>query len=108
MFQIPNVYRPPLGLPLNWRDEQSGALSAAILAYLDNRIKGTVLTDEQFDLVKDFVRHYIGAPCWNHMLEDEELATELATLRHQVLYLKTPDDLGAWIHQCLDVGLDPL
>lgn len=101
---IPNFYRPPLGLPLNWRDEVSGILVAAVNAYLDNRIDGTPITDEQISFVRTYIVHYIGAPCW----DNEEFSQELAFLRRTARELKTPDDIGKWICSAMDIGLDPL
>lgn len=101
---IPDYYRPPLGLPLNWRDEVSGKLPAAVYAYLDNRIDGTPLSDEHLAMVREYIEHHINAPCW----EQDEFREELAALRKAATELKTPDDVGAWIRQGMDIGLDPL
>lgn len=108
---VPPIYRtlgPITGLPLNWRDEVTGELPAAIGAYLDNRIDGSRITEREVELVRSYMVHYIGAPCWNQMNEDEELAEELAGLRRDVLTLRTAEDIGRWISRCLDIGIDPL
>jgi hypothetical protein len=107
-MEIIAPYRPPLGLPLYWRDEQSGVLAAAINAYLDNRLQGKELTEDQFELLVAWCGHYIGAPCWDHMLNDEEMGAVLDRLRKRVKELNTADEVGEWIAECLDVGLDPL
>lgn len=102
---IPNFYRPPLGLPLNWHDEVSGILAAAVNAYLDNRIEGKPITDEQVSLVRTYIVHYIGAPCW----DNEEFSKELALLRRTARReLRTPEDIGKWICDAMEIGLDPL
>lgn len=108
MVFIPNVYRPPLGLPLYWRDDQSGVLADAIKAYLDERIEGKQMTAEQFDLVRAFLSYYINAPCWSRNLTDDEKSVRLMALRADVRNLKKPDDISGWIRRCLDIGLDPL
>ncbi len=108
---VPNVYRTIgslKGLPLNWRDEVTGILPRSVNAYLDNRIDGTPLTKEELELVRVYMEHYINAPCWNHMNEDEDTAADLAALRRDVLIIESADHMGAWIGRCLDVGLDPL
>jgi len=109
--RIPNIYRDVghvKGLPLNWRDDVTGQLPAAVNAYLDHGIDGTPLTTAQLGLVREFMMHYIGAPCWDHMNEDESLAADLAALRRDVVTLQTPEQMREWIHRCLDLGIDPL
>ena len=108
---VPPIYRNMgsiTGLPLNWRDEVTGELPAAINAYLDNRIDGKPITDRQIALVRSYMVHYVHAPCWNHMNQDEEFGRDLAKLRAESARLKSPDDIGRWIRRCLDVGMDPL
>ena len=110
-FAIPPIYRTlgaVSGLPLNWRDEISGVLPAAVGSYLNNRIDGTPLAEHQLELVRAFMKYFIDAPCWNHMNEDEYMAQELAGLRREVVTLKTPEEMGRWIGRCLDLGIDPL
>ncbi len=111
-YTIPPIYRsigPVTGLPLNWRVEVSGVLPAAVNAYLNNRIDRTALDEIQFEIVRVFMEHYINAPCWTESCSpDEEMAADLATLRRDVLTLRTPDQMAVWIHRCLDIGVDPL
>ena len=87
---------PVSGLPLNWRDEVSGVLPNAVNRYLNHRIDGTSI--DEIDM-----EHYINAPCWNDTEEGD-----LAELRRDVKTLRTPDEMGAWIGRCLDIGIDPL
>lgn len=108
---IPAIYRDygdVKGLPLNWRDETSGVLIAAVTRYMENRINGTSIDEIDLELVRVFLEHYINAPCWNHMNEDDGLAADLAALRRDVLTIETPEAMGAWIGRCLDLGIDPL
>jgi len=119
-FTVPPIYRnigPVKGLPLNWRDEVTGVLPAAVKAYLDNRIDGTQLDEIQLEIVRVFMEHYINAPCWDHMLTEvseetlQEIAGErlaLVGLRLDVAFLKTPEAMAMWIGRCLDIGIDPL
>ena len=99
---------PVKGLPLSWRDEVTGTLPAAVMAYLDNRIDGKGLKNSELQTVREYMEHYINAPCWNHMNENQDLADELAALRRDVLIIETADHMGIWISRCLDVGIDPL
>ena len=101
---IPNFYRPPLNLPLNWRDEVSGVLPAAVEAYLDNRIEGTTITDAQITVLREYIVHYINAPCW----DNPEFVTELAHLRTVAPGLDTATDIAEFIRLAMDIGLDPL
>lgn len=103
MSRIPNFYRPPLNLPLYWRDEVSGALPCAIEAYLDNRISGLTVTDEQITLIREYLVHYIDAPCW----DSEEFASELKELRASVRELDSATEISEWIFKSMEIGLDP-
>jgi len=108
---IPPIYRsigPVQGLPLNWKDEVTGALPDAMMAYMGNRIDGTPIDPSAFLLVRCFMDHYISAPCWDHNLAHPELAAILAGLRADIKKTETPEQMGEWIGRCLDIGIDPL
>ncbi len=108
---IPPIYRTVgtvQGLPLNWRDEVTGALPAAVTAYLNNRIDGTPIDAGQLRLVQVFMDHYICAPCWLYMLEDPEMSAILLGLRADIQKTETPEQMAEWISRCLDIGIDPL
>jgi len=104
MRKIPAFY--PQGLPLYWRDEESGQLAKAVNAYLDNRLHGTTVTDEQIELVRDYLVHYIDAPCWDS--DDPEMQADLQTLRLSARELDSATEISEWIFKGLDLGLDPL
>jgi len=109
--RIPPIYRPPFGLPLRWQDDESGVLPSAVRAYIDDRLGGCKATPEQIELVRDYLQHFICAPCWNESARnDEELAATLIKLRIDVVkkHVSTADEIYAWIHRCLDIGIDPL
>ena len=112
LSRIPNFYRAPLGLPLNWRDDVTGQLPAAVTAYLNNRIDGKPITDGQVALVCEYMVHHINAPCWLANTIDEEadaMQLEAITeLRREAAAAKTVEDIAAYIHHALDWGLDPL
>lgn len=110
-MKVLNTYLEPLGLPLYWRHEASGELQAAILAYLDNRIAGIPITAEQFELVRAYMEYVINAPCWGRnpwIALDHEAVDILDRLKRDVAQLKTPDEISAWLHCCLEIGIDPL
>lgn len=58
---IPNYYRHP-GIPLYWRDEQSGQLESAIFRYLNycNKQAETPPTDYQIWLIRCYFELEIG------------------------------------------------
>jgi hypothetical protein len=112
MDRIPQFYKGPLGLPFYWQHETSGELESAVKAYLDNRIDGMTIRDEQISLLREYLAHYINAPCWSNSefaceLEDE-FVSKLKELRAAAPGLRTPGEIGEWIAKCLDIGLDPL
>lgn len=110
-------YRPG-GLPMNWRDEQTGILPAAVKAYLDYQCEKDAKepTPEQLDLLIDFLRHYICAPCWNGPAReardagDNSIAATLIQLRLDICEgrVKTVQEIDQWIHRCLEICLDPI
>ena len=62
---IPTFYRQPLGLPLRWLDEQSGILPAAVTSYFEHALdEKKPFTETQLNLVIQYCRYYINAPCW--------------------------------------------
>lgn len=106
MPQMPSFYIPPLGLPLYWDDEPSGLLSLAVVAYFVQDADKTKPepTAEQLELVINYIRYYIKAPCWEGA---EAFSEELKNLRTQAEGLKTVDDVRKFIHDSMEIGLDP-
>jgi hypothetical protein len=102
--RLPNFYRPPLGLPMFWRDEMSGELAAAVEAYLADRRDDVPMSYAQVILLRDYICHYVNAPCW----ENEEFARELAALREAAPRLNSPDAIAGWIWAARGIGMDPL
>jgi len=102
--RIPNFYMPPLGGPLNWGDEQSGELPSAVMAFFHK-----TQTPEQLELVRQYCEYYIHAPCWDmNPHHDEETRQELEQVRKVIRQVKNWRELNAWIHKCLNMGIDPL
>lgn len=95
------------GTPLNWRDDVTGQMGAAVMAYLNQK-----LTDEQLNLVISYVQYHIHAPCFLEQSPfgemDEEMASEIKLLRKRSLELKTIEDINEYINQAMNIALDPL
>lgn len=99
------------GTPLNWRDDTTGVMPAAVMAYLNQ-----TPTDDQLQLVIAYIQHHIHAPCF---LEKSPFHTanadpetsfepEIKALRETSLKLKTLKDINKYINQALEIALDPL
>ena len=96
--RIPNIYRPPLGLPLNWRDETSGELPRVVFKYFNSQY----LTTNQIALLAEYCRHYINAPCWD---ATGGFPDELAVLRQSANLLSSVREISQWINDCLEIAM---
>jgi hypothetical protein len=98
---IPAVYTPPFGVPLHWRNEQSGQLPAAMLAYFQHAGDSSkpAPSEEQLQLVIHFFHYFISAPCWQ--------GAEISELREEAAQMQTVQGVAAWLDKCLDAGIDP-
>jgi hypothetical protein len=107
--RMPTTYAAPFGGPFYWADEQTGELKGAVVAYYSHLVDSTGITEDQTDLVAQYLRYYIAAPCW----EKNPHATEhtkkvLDELREKAADLKTVGDISCWLTRAADLGLDPL
>lgn len=104
---IPHIYRPPHGLPLYWGDEMTGELPRAVRGYFDFVLgTGPELTERQFIILKDYLDHFIFAPCWTRTCQ-ECFEEELAELRRTVKLIGSVKDIQQWNHQAMGIALDP-
>ena len=94
-------YLPPYGGPRYWRDEVSGELRTAIEAFLDREREPT---PQQLGLLKEYIVHWINAPCWRWP-PDAWPRLHFETL---VRAARNREDLWKDLYQLLDVGIDPL
>jgi hypothetical protein len=96
-------YRPPLGFPQYWRDDPSGQLQIAVLAYLGYRgAEGPPPDASHIELLRDYLIHYIEAPCW---ASPPGVLENLISRAHDI---QTPQDIADVEKRCLQIGLDPL
>lgn len=104
---IPDIYRAPYGVPLNWRDEVSGELSAAVHQYLEHvGFKQPAPTAQQVALLWEYAEHHIGAPCWDVTCRGD-LTAELAALREIVARRGGLAELRAYVLVAREIALDP-
>jgi hypothetical protein len=102
--QFEPVYRGPHGTPLYWRNEQSGELKAAVMAYAAYMAypkTNPIPRPAQFELLIGYLTYVIDAPCWRG-------SSELDDLREQARRMGTPQEVDDWINRCLKIGIDPL
>ncbi|OKH47312.1 hypothetical protein NIES2101_24040 [Calothrix sp. HK-06] len=100
---IPSFYNQ--GLPLYWRNEQSGQIETAIFRFLNfqNNEVSTPPTDYQIFLIRCYFEHYINALCWQ--VDNGEILYEL---REDIKSIKSVESINGWINKALSIGLDPL
>jgi hypothetical protein len=61
------------------------------------------------DLIRAYLRQWIDSPVWDPATDyDGHDRTELAKLRKAVRELRNRHDITAWLHDALNVGIDPL
>ncbi|KAA3645354.1 MAG: hypothetical protein DWQ07_12870 [Chloroflexi bacterium] len=107
---MPQIYMPPFGTPLYWRDEVSGRLPSAVWAYINHVTDSQepALTYEQLCLVINYCQYFINAPCWEDGMRMMERMGVLNELREQAQELRCVPDIRAWIRECLKYALDPI
>lgn len=95
------------GVPVQWREDVSGKMPAAVHAYYNSSA-----TEEQLQLVIAYIQHHIHAPCyletppWNRA--GSMFESEIKELRALSLTLKTAEDISKYIVLAMDIALDPL
>ena len=88
-------------------NEQTGALKKAVNEYHGFLIgEGKEPDEETVTLLAEYLDHFIWAPCWTMTCADA-FESELKELRRSVKEIKTTNDIRAWIHEAMDIGLDP-
>jgi len=106
-------YVTPLQLPIKWQDDQSGQVSGAIWAYICHCAdpkNDPEPTQQQLRITAEYCRYYINAPCWD---STGGFTEELAQLRRRIDEIMAAETVGLtalrrWIHDCLEIAIDPL
>lgn len=99
------------GMPIHWRNDQTGTLPAAVRAFYNQDA-----TPEQLKLVIAYIQHHIHAPCFLEKSPflsadpdpDITFEPEIKALRKLSLTLVTAADISAYISRAMDIALDPL
>ena len=105
-----------LDLPLYWRNETSGILEAAIIAYFEqynpvipDEEKTDRLSEDMIFLIRDYIVYYLKAPCWEGLRGDElKGRIELDNLIVRAGKIKSRGDISKILQDCLTLGFDPL
>ena len=79
-----------------WMHEQGGELEPAIHAYLNYQ----ALTPRQVELIRLYLKQWIGAPMWRGDL--------VAELRRDVDQIRNSSDISKWLRMADEAGIDPL
>ncbi len=103
MSFMPETYIGPHGGPLYWMNEETGVLAQAIYAYMAGQ--GRSMTDGQIELVKEYVLHWLKAPCW---IYPDELQAAMDDLQRRIQIATTPHDIDTVWHAMMDkFAIDP-
>lgn len=98
-FHMPATY--PDGSPLYWKHEASGVMAGVIHAFVGE----FPLDGEQLRLLKEYIAHWIQAPCWRwetHKTPASQFLARLARAQNR-------EDVWAVLHPLFDeTGMDPL
>lgn len=102
--------RVDLGLPLSWRAETSGVLTAAVQAYYGELLGEAKMSDEQLLYVRAHLVHYINAPCWleRHPSADLNYALLIEALRKRAVKLSTVPEIAHYLNELSELGMNPL
>jgi hypothetical protein len=91
--------------PRYWRDETGRELRPAIERYLSNQ----ELTASDIVVIRAYLQQSIDSPAWDlNPHQDRESAAGLQRLRESAARIQGREDIHQWIHEALDIGIDPL
>ncbi len=88
------------GVPLYWMNEESGKMREAVQAFLDDRMHGTTMSLEHFNLLQAYLVYVVEAPCWK--------GVPVAEIVEAIDKATKPEELSVVIHRLLEFGIDPL
>jgi hypothetical protein len=86
-----------IGQPLYWRNEISGKLEKAVLAYFE----GMEISIPEILILRAYFAQWIKADYW-------EICDEIEELRQSVDAIASTDCLNSWLEKAVLIGIDPL
>lgn len=91
--------------PKYWMNETSGILIGPLTRYLEEK----PLSAGDLEVIAAYCQQWVCSPVWDENPEmDQESKDLLEKLRTGTLQLRTREDVDAWIHDALWIGMDPL
>lgn len=88
--------------PRYWRDETSGVLAAAVQNYLTDH----ALTPNEIRYMRAYCVQWVNSSAWD--LNPSGAGKELAALRESAKEIFSIQQLDKWLHDAVDIGMDPL
>lgn len=114
MIKMPYVGQ--LSMPLNWRNEQSGLLAAAMTRFIRfvSGAENAVIGIDELELVRAYLAYFLRAPCWIwHDIDGDGMTGPGAGRRRMgrvldaVRAARSPRELYAAAVRAQDWGIDP-
>jgi hypothetical protein len=108
--ELPLIYGF-MGQPLNHHAEQTGFAKAAVMAFYNNRLEKTPMSEEHLKFVISYIRHCIHAPIYlssQFFPDGNYFEAEIMELRELSMKLATADDINDFIMRAMEIGMDPL
>ena len=94
-----------IAAPRFWRDETSGVLAEAVMAYLS----GQALGANQLGYLRAYCVQWIDSPVWDaNPHQDADSSRELQTLREKAKNIHSVEQLDRWLDDALDLAIEPI
>ena len=105
---MPRKYMPPTGTPLFWEDDQTGALRDSMNAFFNTNPDSLELTQERFELVKDYLLYWVEAPLWTRWAKKARKENDLVRLTRMIMAATAKRDIEEWLVNGVTMGIDPI
>lgn len=100
------------GMPMYWRDEMSGKMLSAVVAfwspYADSPQNIPELSAEHVCLLREYIVHWVEAPCFQanpHMTMENKLQLESAII--QAKNINNRADINVVLNALSELAIDP-
>lgn len=105
-IRLPRWYPPPDRKPVPWWQHQSAKVQTAVRSYLwlevDHNGEPRPITRTEGRWLVAYLQYAIEAPCWAAPPD------VLARLRRAAYYLGDSSQVGYWLQECMQAGIDIL